>query len=450
MEDVKIVALDTTQPIWSEMQRQLTRMAELLEVNKDDLMVMDYDWFPQEYMTSKFRDKIIKSTGLLPNLPHIQKQRLQGKSNVGFGIFVYQNYLNPDIKYILYTVRGGGGWDETFMIVPKGKLYQLKRNAIILNKMASHKLNPPVLEEGLLEDVVQNTVGFLLRAKDIEKYGVKIKRGIILDGAPGNGKTMLCRYIQKLCSQNSIRWGTVTSADIDQAYADKELNALFSRWPVTFFDDIDVGYMDRSKGNGKMACSLLTAMDGMYDAGHLVRVFTTNEEVKDLDRAFTRPGRIDKFITIRKPTPEMIRRLIDTWPQEIIENINVEKAVEKSKDFSFAEVEAIRTFLVGNKILGDGTWDLDGAFDEFSERREEDKSRRGVGFVDKNKGKKKKKKRSSKTGREIVEKGGKQKTPKPSQPSQPCLPGGAQTLNEVIEHLAHERPDVSEGGPPQQ
>ena len=413
MDDTKIIAFDTTQPIWSEMERQLPRMADMLGVRKDDLKVMDYDWFPQEYMTSKFRDKVVDVTGVLPGLPFIQKRRLQSSGSTGYGIFLFENYLDPTIKYILYTVKSGDGWDVTYLIIPEGKLYQLKRNAVTLNKLASHKLNPPVLEEGLLEDVVQNTVGFLLRAKDIEKYGVKIKRGIILDGAPGNGKTMLCRYIQKLCSQNSIRWGTVTSADIDQAYADKELNQLFSRWPVTFFDDIDVGYMDRSKGNGKMACSLLTAMDGMYDAGHLVRVFTTNEEVKDLDRAFTRPGRIDKFITIKSPTPEMIKRLLLTWPQEIQDNINIDTAVERSKEFSFAEVEAIRTFLVGNKILGDGTWDLDGAFEEFNERREEDNHRRGVGFGDDKSKRKKKKKRSNKTGRAIVEKGGKQKLPKP-------------------------------------
>jgi hypothetical protein len=410
MEDqhADIIAFDTTQPIFSELKRLLPRMAEMLGTGADRLKIVDYEWFPQEYMNSKFRDRIIEVEGVLPGLPFIQKRRLQAQGSTGYGTFLVQNYLDPELKYILYTVKGGGGWDETYLIIEQGKLYQLKRNAVALNKMASHKLNPPVLEDGLLEEVVQNTVGFLLRAKDIEKYGVKIKRGIILDGLPGNGKTMLCRYIQKLCSQNSIRWGTVTSADIDQAYADKELNQLFSRWPVTFFDDIDVGYMDRSKGNGKMACSLLTAMDGMYESGHLVRVFTTNEEVKDLDKAFTRPGRIDKFMTIRKPTPEMIKRLIDTWPQEIQDNIDVDAAVTRSKDYSFAEVEAIRTFLVGNKVLGDGTWDLDGAFEEFNERREEDEVRRGVGFGDR-KDKKKKKRRSNKTGKALVAKGGSQK-----------------------------------------
>ena len=70
--------------------------------------------------------------------------------------------------------------------------------------------------------------------------------------------------------------------------------------------------MDRGKGNGKMACSLLTAMDGMSEGGHLVRIFTTNESVEELDPAFTRPGRIDRCITLDKPDQDLRRQLIQT------------------------------------------------------------------------------------------------------------------------------------------
>ena len=49
---------------------------------------------------------------------------------------------------------------------------------------------------------------------------------------------------QKLCSQNGIRWGTITTADIDKAYSERELHDLFQRWTVTFFDDIDVENSD--------------------------------------------------------------------------------------------------------------------------------------------------------------------------------------------------------------
>jgi hypothetical protein len=379
MDDIRVTAPETTQPLLSEIKRQLPRIANMLETKVDDLHVLDYSWFPREYMSTKFRDKIVSKTGVLPDLPHIQRRRLQYPGQIGLGIYFYENFLDKNLKYCLYCCRGMYS-DEVYLIVPKGKLLRLKRTAIALNKLANALTTPPVLAEGMLENIVQNTVGFLLKAKKIERYGVKIKRGVLLMGEPGNGKTMLCRHIQKLCSQNGINWGVITSADIDQAYGEKTLNDLFTAFTVSFFDDIDIQYMDRSKGNGKMACSLLTAMDGMFDGGHLVRVFTTNEEIKDMDGAFTRPGRIDKIMNLRKPDEGMRRRLVDVWPEEIRNNINIDDCINRSKNYSFAELEAIRTFLVTNKILGDNSWDLDSAFQEFDSRKDENVKRGVCGF----------------------------------------------------------------------
>ena len=221
-------------------------------------------------------------------------------------------------------------------------------------------------------------MGFLLKAKEISHYGVKIKRGLILDGPPGNGKTMLCRYIQRLCSHNNINYSIVTASDIDNAFKDQALNDLFIQSTVTFFDDIDIEYMNRDKGNGKMACSLLTAMDGMSDSGHLVRIFTTNETVESLDKAFIRPGRIDKRITLELPDDNLRRTLIDKyWPKEITDNICVDELIKRTNRFSFAELESIRTLLVTNKILGNKGWDLDYAFKKHNEQRNDRKSSLG-------------------------------------------------------------------------
>jgi AAA+ superfamily predicted ATPase len=382
MDDkIQMITSESSQYLMSEMKRQLPRIAEMLGTTSDKLSVMDYNWFPHEYMNSAFRDVVVETAGVLDGMPMIQKRRQQTAGQVGLGIFIYRNYLNPDMKYAIYIVRGPM-WEENYLICKKGDLYQLKRNALKLNKLSSEIKQAPILAEGLLEEIVQNTIGFLLQAREIEKYGVKIKRGVILDGPPGNGKTMACRYIQKLCAQHGIRWGVITSADIDEAYQEKSLSDLFQMYTVSFFDDIDISYMDRAKGNGKMACSLLTAMDGMYDGGHLVRIFTTNEQVEGLDKAFTRPGRIDKCITIELPDAELRERLVKSWPQEICDNIDIEELIQRSDGFSFAELEAIRTFLVTNKILGDGGWDLTKAFDEYNERRAENrKGRKGLGFL---------------------------------------------------------------------
>lgn len=382
MED-NVIAFDTTQPLMSDVRQQLPRMAQMLGVKSvDSLAIVDFQYWPSQYMYTEHRDKAIASDGPMKDMPLVARGRLHKAGRVGIGMVLYENRLDPKLKYVVFTCRGQY-CDESYVVCRKDELFRLKRNATRLNQRSSQKVDIPILGDGLLEEIVSNTVGFLLQSKKIEKFGVRIKRGIILDGDPGNGKTMLCRYIQKLCAQNNISWGTVTSSDIDAAYEDKQLGDLFTNYTVTFFDDIDVGYMDRKRGNGKMACSLLTAMDGMNDSGHLIRIFTTNEPVGELDAAFTRPGRIDKCFTLEKPTEALRRKLVaKVWPDEIKRAIDVESLITRSHGYSFAELEAIRTFLVTNHTLGDGTWDLDRAFEEFETRRAEKKRKGGkkVGF----------------------------------------------------------------------
>jgi cell division protease FtsH len=363
-----------------ELRKQLPGIATALGCVADDLAIVDYEFWPKEYMLGEMRDKVVSVMGMSDGLPIIQRYRSQRPGPGGIGITYYENRLSPDIKYAISFLKGTYD-DEYYLIVPKAQLFKLRRNVARLNKKCNKANEIPILPEGLMEEIIQNTVGFLLKAKEIEKYGVKIKRGLVLDGDPGNGKTMICRHIQKMCSQNGIRWGTITSADIDDAYQHKTLIELFQDYPVAFFDDIDVAYLNRAKGNGKIACSLLTAMDGMSQKGHLVRIFTTNEPLSELDPAFTRPGRIDKCITLRNPDEALRKKLVQTvWPEEIKLAINLEDLLAGSDGYSFAELEAIRTLLVTNKTLGDGHWDLKKAFKEFQSRRAEKRKGKGVGF----------------------------------------------------------------------
>jgi cell division protease FtsH len=361
-----------------ELQRNLPRIATMLGVEVASLSVRDFT--RQEYMRTSHRDRLIKSVGPIDAMPHIQENRSQERSaRPGIGIFLYQSSVDSDLKYVLYAFYGTDGGQVDYLIMKREHIFVYERCRSRLNKLANMPKDAPILKDGLLEEIVQNTIGFLLRAREIKKYGVKIKRGIILDGPPGNGKSMLCRYIQNLCTQHDIDYGVVTGSDIESAYASKSLGDLFQMYTVSFFDDIDISYMNRNK----VSCSILSAMDGvdeLYENEHLIRIFTTNESISGLDPAFTRPGRIDKCITIEKPTDKMRRQLVETWPQEIRENIDIEAAVQRSDEYSFAELEAIRTFLVTNKILGEFGWNLDKAFEDF-EARSVDKKGTRVGFV---------------------------------------------------------------------
>lgn len=368
--------------VWSELKRILPRIAEqFFKTDATNLKVFDSRVYPSEHMEGRHRDIPLQTLGPIKDMPFVSMSALHGTKRPGYGAIHYRcraHATNKEgLSYAVVIIKGQWG-DELFLVC---KQHESARVILACQRQCEATFEdnqPPILEEGILEDIVANTVGFLLNSKEIEKYGVRIKRGLILDGEPGNGKSMICRYLQRLCVRHSIDFGIVTAAHIDKAYQDQQLTELFHRFKVTFFDDIDISYMNRRTGDGKMATSLLTAMDGMHNDSHLIRIFTTNERVTDLDPAFTRPGRIDKCISLPRPTEKLRRRLVETWPAEMRSAVCVEKLIGKTDNFSFAELESIRTLLVTNKILGDGKWDLDRAFTDHSARSLTDN--RKVGF----------------------------------------------------------------------
>ena len=65
-------------------------------------------------------------------------------------------------------------------------------------------------------------------------------------------------------------------------------------------------------------------MDGIRREENVVRIFTTNEPVGEIDPAFTRPGRIDVRITIGLPTPDLRRTLVKRWPALVRDGFDVD------------------------------------------------------------------------------------------------------------------------------
>lgn len=352
-------------------------VAEFNLASHTELSVFEFTDLPMSYMNTDLRDRVIKTTGTISGVPFVQSKGSQSKGVIGQGITYLRPRDNQGPDYAIFNCYTVQHWDTRYIFVPKKDTFRFLRHVSRTSKLTCVENEMPILADGLLDEIVKNTVGFLLKSESIKRMGVRIRRGIILDGPPGNGKTMACRYIQKLCTQRGIRWGVITSSDIDAAYNNQSLSELMTKHTVSFFDDIDIGYMDRTKGNGKIACSLLTALDGMESTGHLVRIFTTNEKVKSLDKAFTRPGRIDRCITFEKPDASLRRKLVETWPQEVLSNHNISDIVDKTNGCSFAELESVRTSIVTDLFLGNGKMTIDEAIDKLLFTCE---TNRSVGF----------------------------------------------------------------------
>ena len=359
--------------IINELQLSLPNIASVLGCDAKDLFVLNYVFCRHMYNNAT-KDRAISSHGI--DGVHIQYDVPLHKGNnavfVGYTLFQCRGL---DKKYVIFSVPSVSGERFYCTIMKKGDVFAIKRH-FQKQQRKNNKQSPPILADNLVDDVVTNSIGFLLNKRKIERYDVKIRRGILLSGEPGNGKTMLCRWIQRLCDEKDITWGVVTASEIERTFAEGHgLENLFNSFQVTFFDDIDIGYLSRSAGKGEIACAILSAMDGINQSEHVVRIFTTNEHMDKMDPAFIRPGRIDRCFNIGHPTAEQRRKLIEErWDREIFDYLkssnNLERLIDITKEFSFAELEAIKTIMVTNKLMKTNKWDLDDAIDDFYRSRD--------------------------------------------------------------------------------
>lgn len=245
---------------------------------------------------------------------------------------------------------------------------------------------PPVLPPEQLDALWRNTIGYL-DSKNLERikaYGGRARRGVLLTGAPGNGKTMACRWVWEACRQRRWEYKLVTPDAYRTARKNETVEQLFAveKRGVIFFDDMDLALRDRDRiAETEDQAVFLSAMDGLTVNEGVVFVFTTNCGLDLIDRAFKRPGRLDLIIHFKAPDAGLRRQLIDRWHADIRAGINIEQAVAATDGYSFAEIEELKNLLV-MRYMEAGAWDWAWAMRQFAVNRAElnGPARRAVSF----------------------------------------------------------------------
>jgi hypothetical protein len=279
-----------------------------------------------------------------------------------------------------------------FYVVSRADYINLFRLAVRVSRAKAPTGLPPVMPAEQLAVFRQNTLGYLDRTnlKGIRELGGRPKRGLLLTGPPGNGKTSACRWLYGECVRHGHEHKLVTPDAYQAARqscnpvaAVKELFTVHRRG-VIFFDDMDIALRDRNtvKETDDQAV-FLSALDGIEAHEGVVYVFTTNCGLDLIDPAFKRPGRIDLVLHFAPPTAELRRELIGRWHADVRGGVDVAAAVEQTEGFSFAEVEELKNLLILRHIDAGG-WDWGWAMEQFRLNRSElatDASRH-VGFTE--------------------------------------------------------------------
>lgn len=342
----------------------LQQASGLLKCHENELKI-----FEPPYMShtrdKKLFDRAIVSIGIKQGMPVVTDRGLHEFSHSMCGIVLYETRTDPPIQYAYATFCNLQGFNRNYLVAKTGTIFRLYRYFKRCHKK-EHIKYAPVLAEGLIDELLKQTIQFLISSEEIEKYGVRVRRGVLLHGSPGNGKTMACQWIRKLCDDHNISWTRITAGQIIDAFAKSQLDELVAGAQVAFYDDIDMSFLcRRNSESAKISCALLAAFDGVSTSSNVIRVFTTNEIVSEIDEAFLRPGRIDKIFLFNKPTTAMRTELIERWPEEITEAVGLRDIVDRTTGFSFAETEAIRSLLVTRYLFDGNVWDLDGAMKDY-------------------------------------------------------------------------------------
>jgi mitochondrial chaperone BCS1 len=177
-------------------------------------------------------------------------------------------------------------------------------------KRQPRPIDSVILANGMMDELVRDTSQFLQRRDWYIDRGIPYRRGYLLHGPPGTGKSSAVVAVAS-AFQMDIAMLSLGDSTMD----DNSISELFSSIPansIVLMEDIDCAFIERKEGDDKRSkvtfSGLLNAIDGVA-AGEGRILFATTNHIQRLDPALIRPGRIDRKLYVGHATSEQAARL---------------------------------------------------------------------------------------------------------------------------------------------
>ncbi|MCZ2815746.1 AAA family ATPase [Modestobacter sp. VKM Ac-2984] len=169
-----------------------------------------------------------------------------------------------------------------------------------------------VLAADTLAEVQRQVVEVARHKEQLLAAGQHLKRGVLLYGPPGVGKTHTVRYLTSTLVGTTVLQLTGNALHLI-AEACSVARALAPAMLV--IEDVDLIAEDRGMHPGQhpLLFQLLNEMDGLAEDADVVFVLTTNRADLLEPALAARPGRVDQAVELRLPDAEARRALFDLY-----------------------------------------------------------------------------------------------------------------------------------------
>jgi SpoVK/Ycf46/Vps4 family AAA+-type ATPase len=193
--------------------------------------------------------------------------------------------------------------------------------------------------DGLVDQILKEIDAFWEKQHVFETLGLPFRRGILLHGPPGTGKTSLCRLV---LNDIADRGGVgILSDDVRQL--SRALEGLRQVQPdvpvVVVIEDLDSAL--------QFETTFLDILDGHAEGFQkIVFIATTNNLHRLPDRIKNRPSRFDRKFLVGMPSPETRRVFLEDLSRRVpaelgLPELDLPKAVDLTNGLSIAHVKEV-------------------------------------------------------------------------------------------------------------
>ena len=246
--------------------------------------------------------------------------------------------------FVMMNSQNAGGGSNKMMNFGKSRAkMSMGDGKITLKDVAGLKEEKEELEE---------IVEFLKDPAKFTKVGARIPKGVLLEGAPGTGKTLLAKAI---AGEAGVPFFSISGSDFVEMFVGvgaSRVRDLFEEAKrhapcIVFIDEIDAVARRRGTGMGgghdereQTLNQLLVEMDG-FGVNEGIIVLAATNRVDILDPAIMRPGRFDRKISVNRPDVGGRQDILKVHAKNkpLAEDVDLKQIAQTTAGFTGADLE---------------------------------------------------------------------------------------------------------------